>query len=86
MNISARYGGIEFGGPVTYRIVVKGILNEDWSDRIAGMAITTKEEEGTALTTLVGSVRDQSELNGVLDTLFGLHLAIVSVEQVEDEA
>ena len=31
-------------------------------------------------TTLVGRLRDQAELNGVLETLYGLHLPILSVQ------
>ena len=34
---------IEFGGPATYRIVVKGALDDHWSDRLAGMAISVAE-------------------------------------------
>ena len=34
---------IDFGGPAVFRIVVQGALNDDWSDRLAGMAVTTTE-------------------------------------------
>ncbi len=75
---------IDFSGPATYRIVVQGALNEYWRDRLAGLAITITRREGEpARTTLVGRIRDQAELNGVLDTLYGLHLPILSVETVE---
>ena len=78
---------IEFGGPATYRIVVKGELGEQWSDRLAGMAISgTKAEIGSSHTTLFGPLRDQSQLNGVLETLYGLHLPILRVEKVEEDA
>ena len=63
MTISSRYGDIEFGGPATYRIVVKGELGQDWSDRLAGLAITTNRDSGASRTTLLGPIRDQSELN-----------------------
>ena len=73
---------IEFGGPATYRIVVKGALERDWSDRLAGMAITvTERDSGSSHTTLVGPLRDQAQLNGVLDTLYDLHLSILRVER-----
>ena len=76
---------IEFGGPANYRIVVQGALSEAWSDRLAGLEIRdTSEEGGAPRTTLVGRIRDQSELSGVLDALVGLHLPILRVEQVED--
>jgi hypothetical protein len=77
---------IEFGGPATYRIVVKGEMGGEWSDRLAGMAISvTKAETGSPRTALIGPVRDQAQLNGVLETLYGLHLPILRVEEVEGD-
>ncbi|MGB5705564.1 MAG: hypothetical protein WBM41_01930 [Arenicellales bacterium] len=76
---------LEFGGPVTYRVAVRGKLDPDWSDRLAGMAITnTTGESGEADTVLFGQIRDQAELSGVLETLYDLHLSILRVEIVED--
>ena len=76
---------IKFAGPATYRIVVQGVLNAEWSDRLAGLAITSASREGAAPhTTLVGVIGDQAALAGVLDTLYGLHLPILRVEQIED--
>ena len=66
--------------------MVQGALSADWSDRLAGLAITTTlREDRAAHTTLVGPIRDQAELSGVLDTLYGLHLSILKVEKLEDE-
>jgi len=36
-------------------------------------------------TILRGQVRDQAELRGVLDALYGLHLAVIKVEQCSGE-
>ena len=78
---------IEFGGTATYRIVVKGELGDEWSDRLAGLEISNSENEtGSPRATLVGPLRDQAQLNGVLETLYGLHLPIVRVEEVKEEA
>ena len=86
MNLSNENKEIEFGGPATYRIVVKGELGQEWSDRLAGMSITAIEHEGaTPLTALVGPLRDQAELNGIFETIYSLHLPILKVEQVQDE-
>jgi len=76
---------IDFGGPAAYRIVVQGVLDTDWSDRLAGMTIhTTPREHGAPHTTLMGAIRDQAQLSGVLDTLYDLHLPILKVEKVEE--
>jgi hypothetical protein len=78
---------IEFGGPATYRIVVKGEMGDEWSDRLAGMAISvSRSEAGSPRATLFGPLRDQAELNGVLETLYGLHLPILCVEKVDEDA
>ena len=76
---------IDFGGPASYRIIIKGSLDQDWSDRLAGMTITVTDQEGeSSRTALAGRIRDQAELNGILDTLYNLHLPILRVEQVEE--
>jgi hypothetical protein len=75
---------MEFAGPASYRIYVQGTLNERWRDRLAGMAISTLHRPGEATRTmLMGRLRDQAELSGVLETLYSLHLPIVSVEKVD---
>ncbi len=69
--------------PATYRITVEGHLDESWSDRIGNMRITTSTRaDKTTVTTLVGRTRDQAELTGVLNTLYELHLPILSVENI----
>jgi hypothetical protein len=85
MSAQDARSAIEFGEPATYRIVVQGALNSCWRDRLAGLAIsTTSGSGGLPRTTLFGRIRDQAELSGVLDTLYGLHLPILSVETIDD--
>jgi hypothetical protein len=81
----AQHRDIEFAGPATYRIVVQGTLSERWSDRLAGLAITTTARGDAAPhTILAGPIRDQAELAGVLDALYELHLPILGVERVRE--
>jgi hypothetical protein len=71
---------------VTYRIEVDGHLDESSSDRLAGMRITARERpDQTFVTTLIGRLRDQAELSGVLNSLYDLHLSILKVEMVNGE-
>lgn len=65
-----------------YRICVRGQLDPSWSDRMAGLQIAATSDPEGPLTTLEGSVRDQSELTGVLDTLNDLNLKLVSVQSL----
>ena len=70
----------------TYRIRVQGYLDESRSDFLSGMTITTSSQEDQGVvTTLVGRLRDQAELSGVLNTLYELHLPILSVEHLKDD-
>jgi hypothetical protein len=78
--------GLTLSEPAVYRIVVQGRLDESMSDRLGGMRITTSECPGhTPETTLVGRLRDQAALSGVLNSLYELHLPVLSVELVHDE-
>ena len=77
---------LDFGGPARYRIVVQGVLDDTWRERMAGLSITTVDRGAKAAhSVLVGHIRDQAELRGVIETLHGLHLPILRVEQVTDQ-
>ena len=70
-----------------YRIRVQGVLDETWSDRMGGLRITAgsfKDQE-KPVTELVGQVRDQAELSGVLNTLYEMHLTLLSVEYLNGD-
>ncbi|MGD8530158.1 MAG: hypothetical protein PVG97_04195 [Syntrophobacterales bacterium] len=72
--------------PATYTIRVQGYLAESQSDFLGGMTITTDSQgDQGVVTTLMGRVRDQAELSGVLNTLYELHLPILSVECLRDD-
>ena len=72
--------------PATYRIEVEGVLGESWSDRLAGMRITMrKRPDQSTVTTLTGRLRDQTELAGVFNRLYELHLPILSVQNLIED-
>ena len=76
-----------FDRPGNYRIRVLGLLDESWSDRLGGLRITAcslKDQEGP-VTELVGQVRDQAKLAGVLNSLYELHLTLLSVEHLNGD-
>ena len=75
--------GPQFDVPATYRIRIKGYLDDSWSDRLGGMAIKVMEQaEDAPETILVGWLPDQAALCGVLNALYDLNLALLSVELV----
>jgi hypothetical protein len=71
---------IPFDRPATYQIKVQGRVDPNWSDLMAGMAISLANCEGKPLvTTLQGELSDQTALHGVLNSLYELHLPVLSV-------
>ncbi|MGD8714609.1 MAG: hypothetical protein PVG70_08725 [Desulfobacterales bacterium] len=79
--------GFAFDRPGNYRIRVLGYLDERLSERLGGLRIkesNLKDQEST-VTELVGKVRDQAELAGLLNTLYELHMTLLSVECLNDD-
>jgi hypothetical protein len=61
-------------------------LDESWPERLSGLRITTSARGAQKpVTTLVGQVRDQAELSGVLNALYQRHLTLLSVEQLNSD-
>ena len=72
-----------FDRRAVYRIRVEGHLEASWSDRLAGMTISSETSgEGPPTTTLVGELSDQASLAGVLSTLYELHCPVLLVERL----
>jgi hypothetical protein len=69
--------------PAVYRIVVGGRLDESWSGWFDDMTITAEcSEDGTTVTTLTGTVRDQPALHGLLARVRDLGLLLFMVERI----
>ena len=75
---------IPFDLPATYQITVEGRIDPNWSDRMEGMTICqSMSETGSPITTLEGQLGDQAALAGVLNTLYELHLPVLSVKRIK---
>ena len=72
--------GREFDKPGIYRLRVKGVLDEKWSDWFAGLTVVPHAGGETLLT---GPVRDQAALHGILARIRDLGLPLLAVERVE---
>ena len=71
--------------PAEYQIVIEGKLDQEWSDYLQGMTISTDGSRGQpTITTLAGQLVDQAALLGVLNALYDLGLALVSVQRLSD--
>ena len=65
--------------PASYRIRLKGQLDNKWSDWFENMEISAVGEE----TILSGQVTDQAALHGLFIRIRDLNLTLLSVEQIE---
>lgn len=75
----------DFERECEYRIVVRGRIDESWSERLAGMRITAGEFcDGVPTSRLFGRLRDQAQLSGVLNCLCDLRYFILLVEFVDE--
>ena len=73
----------EYDNPATYWISVQGRIPATWCDCLEGMTITeTSAEAEPPLTTLLGELSDQAALAGVLNTLYELHLPLLTVKRL----
>jgi hypothetical protein len=74
-----------FDHPAFYQIIVQGRIDPTWSDRLEGMAISRQTVEASpSVTTLEGELSDQAALAGVLNTLYELHMPVISVKRLEN--
>jgi hypothetical protein len=71
---------IHFDNPAVFQITVQGQVDTSWSPRLEDMRISQKKtEKGYIITILEGELSDQAALAGVLNTLYELHLTLLSV-------
>ncbi len=71
---------ISFDNPANFQIIVQGRIDPSWSDRLEGMRISQKKtDQGHVVTTFEGELSDQAALAGVLNTLYELHLTLLTV-------
>jgi hypothetical protein len=86
MAHSNSWKGFKLETPSNYRIRVQGHLDSTWSNRLGGMAIISEPfAYKPAVTILEGHLPDQASLSGVLNTLYEMHLPLLSVENLDEK-
>jgi hypothetical protein len=72
-----------FDLPSRYRIRVLGPLSADLASRLADMTITLRHAANRQqVTTLIGEVRDQAALMGVLTMLYDMGFPLLKLERL----
>ena len=65
----------------TYRFIIRGHLEPDWSAWFGKAEIQYDESDNTVV---ICKVQDQSALHGILARIRDLNLTLISVNQCED--
>ena len=85
MSKSIESKGFKIETPAMYRIRVQGRVDQSWSEQLNGMSITQAESsDKLPVTILIGHLKDQAALSGVLNTLYELHMPLLSVENLDE--
>ncbi len=62
-----------------YEIHIKGQLDESWSDWLEGMEVKLVDNGEMVL---LGQIRDQAAMMGVLNKLYSLNLTLLALSEV----
>ena len=83
MSNSQPLENFKFDTSAVYRIRVKGHIDDSLSDILGGMVINRAfTAEKQPMTILIGQLKDQAALSGVLNELYELHLPLLTVESL----
>lgn len=65
-----------------YKIVVDGMIDENWSNLLEGMQVTIEIQNNRTVTNIVGDIKDQSALSGMLNNLYDGQYTVISVNML----
>jgi len=83
-SLSQEAKGMSFSSGAYYKLCVLGYIDGSWSERLGGMAIESAfSADKTPITFLEGPVTDQVELIGIVNSLYQMHLPLLSVSLVQ---
>lgn len=69
-----------------FHIRIAGVLDQSWSDWLGNAKINSEpQENGTIVTMLTVSLKDQSALFGILDHIRDLNLILIDVSRDEEQ-
>lgn len=82
-----KYKALDFNfkDAAIYKIVVRGEIATDRSDRFWGLQVNVqKGKDQKSISFLVGQIADQSALSGILTRLNDLHMTVISVNMLSE--
>lgn len=77
----------KFSTPAVYQIELQGEMDDGMSDRLGGMQISRiKKNKSNMITVLTGVIRDQTALSGILNSLYDMHITVLSVNVLKKDS
>jgi hypothetical protein len=67
-------------GPPRYEIVLRGSLDESWSDWLGGLELRVTPSGETVAT---GPIQDQAELHGLLERIRDMGIELLAVRRLD---
>ena len=72
-----------FTRPAIYKIVAQGKIDYKLADRMLTLQVNVEKGEGQKYySTLIGKIDDQAALSGILNTLYDMHITVISVQML----
>ena len=68
--------------PSVYQLTVEGKIDKIRVKEMTGMMVS--ELDNSRLVTITGQVQDQSALNGLINTLYNMHLSVISIIKISN--
>lgn len=68
--------------PSIYQIRIEGYGDPKWSSWLNGLTIAVEDGQ-PPITSLTGPIVDQAKLRGIMNKLWDLNLAVISVKRIE---
>ena len=74
-----------FTRPAIYKIVTQGKIDDKLADRMLTLQVNVEKGEGQKYySTLIGKINDQAALSGILNTLYDMHITVISVNMLSE--
>ena len=82
---NSQFQGVRFNGPAYYRITVQGVISKRFFQQFSNFeSVINSSDFPGEVSSVVGKISDQSQLSGILNSLFSMHLALLEVNAMNN--
>ena len=85
MTTTKKFLDYSFTKPAIYKIVVQGKIDNKLSDILLDLQINVEKADGQKYySTLIGKINDQAALSGIMNTIYNMHITVISVNMLSE--